>query len=66
MKIQVTKQFLDFYNGRTVYKPGEIITVTDEARARDIVARGLGKACTSGNDSVKAEGKAAVKDKNSK
>lgn len=44
MKLKVVKGFRDKFDHSVRYQPGTVIDIEDEARAKDIVARGLGKA----------------------
>lgn len=46
MKLRVLKPFRDKFDHSVRYKPGAILDIEDEARAKDIIARGLGKAVT--------------------
>lgn len=46
MKIKIVKAFRDKFDHDVRYQPGAVIDIEDEARAEDIIARGLGKAVT--------------------
>lgn len=68
-RLRVKEPFVDKYDHKVAYKPGQVITIEDPEREKDLVARGLCtvvKGKTSGNkedkleDAQKASGEAEV------
>lgn len=68
-RLRVKKPFVDKYDHKVAYKPGQVITIEDPEREKDLVERGLCtvvKGNTSGNkedkleDAQKASGEAEV------
>ena len=52
-RLRVRKAFVDKYDHKVAYKPGQVITIEDPEREKDLVERGLCtvvKGKTSGNN----------------
>lgn len=68
-RLRVKEPFVDKYDHKVAYKPGQVITIEDPEREKDLVERGLCtvvKGKTSGNkedkleDAQKASGEAEL------
>lgn len=40
-KLRVKKPFVDKYDSRVSYRPGQVITIDDPEREKDLISRGL-------------------------
>lgn len=57
-KLKVKKAFVDKYDHKTVYRPGQVISIDDPEREKDLLKRGLCttvKGKTSGSKDDKPE-----------